>query len=396
MAFATRYRINLLESERRTLEELIRKQSAAQNIVKRARIILMANGEGKTNQEIADQAGIRNTEVTRWTRRWIERALEPVEDRLADLPRSGRPDNFNAEQWCAIVAMACEPPESYERPITHWTSRELAQEVIKQGIVETISAGHIRKILKNMKLQPHRDRYWLNAKADERKDERIGDICTVYRESMSKTDEITFSVDEMTGIQALERIAPDQPMSPGNPVAREFEYKRNGTQTLIAALEIATGKVRAHCGDTRTEEDFGRFIEELIRQNPGHRVYHFVSDQLNTHKSETLVRLVAEIGGLTIDLGEKGKRGILQSMQTREEFLSKTDKTVVFHYTPKHASWMNQIEIWFGILMKKVVKRGNFRSKEALKKKLLDFIDYFNTTMAKPFRWTYQGKPLMA
>lgn len=179
-------------------------------------------------------------------------------------------------------------------------------------------------------------------------------------------------------------------------MAREFEYKRNGTQTLIAALEIATGKVRAHCGDTRTEEDFARFIEELIRQHPGYRVYHFVSDQLNTHKSETLVRLVAEIDGLDIDLGEKGKSGILQSMQTREEFLSKADKTVVFHYTPKHASWMNQIEIWFGILMKKVVKRGDFSSTEVLKKKLLDFIDYFNTTMAKPFRWTYQGKPLMA
>lgn len=214
MAFATRYRINLLESERRTLEELIRKQSAAQNIVKRARIILMGNGEGKTNQEIADQLGIRNTDVTRWTQRWIERALEPVEDRLADLPRSGRPDTFSAKQWCGIVALACEPPESYERPITHWTSRELAQEAIKQGIVETISAGHIRKILKSLAIQPHRDRYWLNAKADERKEERIEDICTVYRESMSKTDEITFSVDEMTGIQALERIAPDQPMSP--------------------------------------------------------------------------------------------------------------------------------------------------------------------------------------
>ncbi len=334
--------------------------------------------------------------VTSWTKRWIDRSLDAVEDRLADLPRSGRPDTISAEQWCRIIALACEPPQDHGYPISHWTSKELAAEAVKQGIVDALSPGHLRKVLKKMAIQPHRDRYWLNAKADERKDERIADICILYRESADKTDEITFSVDEMTGIQALERIADDRPMSPGKPVAREFEYKRNGTQTLIAAINVATGAVHAHCGDTRTEEDFSRFIEESIRQRPGYRIYHFVSDQLNTHKSEALVRLAAKLDGPDIDLGEKGKRGILESMQTREEFLSKTDKTVVFHYTPKHASWMNQIEIWFGILSKKVTKRGNFRSKTELREKLLAFIDYFNTTMAKPFRWTYQGKPLLA
>ncbi len=236
----------------------------------------------------------------------------------------------------------------------------------------------------------------MNAKADERKEERIADICTVYQQSADKAEEIAFSVDEMTGIQALERIAADLPMSCGKPLAREFEYKRHGTQTLIAAIEIATGQVQAYCGDRRTEQDFSRFIETLIRQHRGYRVYHIVVDQLNTHKSEALVRLTAELSGLNLDLGQKGKDGILKSMQTREEFLSKTDKTVVFHYTPKHASWMNQIEIWFGILAKKVIRRENFRSKEALKERLLSFIDYFNATMAKPFRWTYQGKPLRA
>lgn len=236
----------------------------------------------------------------------------------------------------------------------------------------------------------------MNAKADDRKDERIADICALYQQAAENADEITFSVDEMTGIQALERIAPDLPMSSGKPLAREFEYKRNGTQTLIAAIEVATGTVQAHCGDTRTEEDFSQFIEGLLQRHRGYRVYHIVLDQLNTHKSESLVRLTATLSGLDIDLGVKGKSGILASMQTREAFLSKTDKPVVFHYTPKHASWMNQIEIWFGILTKKVVKRGHFRSKTELRDKLLAFIDYFNATMAKPFRWTYQGKPLAA
>jgi len=204
------------------------------------------------------------------------------------------------------------------------------------------------------------------------------------------------STDEMTGIQALERIAPDLPMAARKPVAVEFEYQRHGTQTLIAAIEVAMGTVCGWVGDTRTEADFARFIEWVVQINPGYRVYHFVLDQLNTHKSETLVRTTAKLCGLEMDLGEKGTSGILRSMETREEFLSRLDKPVVFHYTPKHASWMNQIEIWFGILARKVIKRGNFRSKAELRDKLMAFIDYFNTTMAKPFKWTYQGKPLVA
>jgi len=236
----------------------------------------------------------------------------------------------------------------------------------------------------------------LNAKADPNKEARIGEICAVYRTCSDKHDEIVFSVDEMTGIQALERIAPDLALAPGKPLAREFEYKRHGTQTLIAALRVAMGSVYAHCGATRTEEDFCRFIATLIERHPGYRVYRFVVDQLNTHKSEALVRLAAGLSGLDTDLGVKGERGILRSMDSRAAFLARDDKRAVFHYTPRHASWMNQIEIWFGILAKKVVRRGNFHSKEDLREKLLTFIEYFNATMAKPFRWTYQAKPLVA
>ncbi|CAK0772802.1 hypothetical protein CCP3SC15_4640004 [Gammaproteobacteria bacterium] len=129
--------------------------------------------------------------MTQWTKRWVERALKPIRDRLSDLLRPGRPDTISAEQCCQIMALACEPPEKYGRPITHWSSEELAAEAVKQGIVEKLSASHLRKVLKSKTLQPHRSRYWLNAKPDERKEERIGDVSTLYCEAPNKPDELS-------------------------------------------------------------------------------------------------------------------------------------------------------------------------------------------------------------
>lgn len=209
--------------------------------------------------------------------------------------------------------------------------------------------------------------------------------------------ERTVSLDEMTGIQALERKAPDLPMRPGKIHRREFEYIRHGTQTLIASFDVAQGQViAASVGETRTEADYLAHVQHTVGTDPKATKWHWVMDCLNTHQSASLGRYVAQVEGLDIDLGRKGKSGILQSMATRTAFLTDPTHHIVFHFTPKHCSWLNQIEIWFGILMRKLLKRGNFLSQADLKTRILDFIEYFNRTMAKPFQWTYKGKALTA
>lgn len=199
----------------------------------------------------------------------------------------------------------------------------------------------------------------------------------------------------MTGIQAIERKEKDLPLRPAKVRRREFEYIRHGTQALIANFDVVTGQViHPTCGDSRNEQDFAQNIRKLIETDPDAKKWNLIMDCLNTHQSETLVRLVAEKEGLDIDLGIKGKSGILKSMKTRTAFLSDSTHKIVFHYTPLHSSWLNQIEIWFSILVRKLLKRGNFISTFDLKTKILNFIDYFNRTMAKPFKWTYKGKVL--
>jgi len=175
---------------------------------------------------------------------------------------------------------------------------------------------------------------------------------------------------------------------------REFEYERHGTRCFILSRDVVTGKVLApHAGPTRTEEDFLAHMQAVIATDPKASRWHIVCDNLNIHQSASLVRWVAQISGIEKDLGKKGEYGILALMPRRAAFLSDPSHKVVFHYTPNHSSWMNQIEIWLSILVRKVLRRGSFTSVEDLQSKVLAFIDYYNQT-AKPFKWTYQGKPL--
>ena len=247
-------------------------------------------------------------------------------------------------------------------------------------------------------MQPHRVEYWLNAKPDDPVtfSAQVAAVCAAYQQAPAVAQDggHTISTDEKTGIQALERAAPTLPMKPGLVERPEYEYLRHGTQCLIANFDVATGEVVAPTiGPSRTEEDFAGHITRTLATDP-EAPWLFIVDQLNIHKSEALVRLVAESCGITEDLGEKEQRGILQSMSTRAAFLSDLSHRIRFLYTPKHTSWLNQIELWFSILVRRLLKRGNFTSVEDLRQRILACSAYFNKTMAKPFKWTYKGRPL--
>jgi putative transposase len=235
----------------------------------------------------------------------------------------------------------------------------------------------------------------LTAVPDEQREEKMVAGCQVYAQAAqrAKQGERTISLDELTGVQALERKAPDLPMQPGKVLRREFEYIRHGTLSWFINFDVVTGKViEPSWGPTRTEEDALAHVQRLIASDRKATKWYLMVDNLNIHQSESLVRWVAEREGIGPEaLGGKGKRGILQSMESRAAFLHDPTHQVVFYYTPKHASWMNQVEIWLSILVRKLLKRGDFSSLDDLRDQILAFIAYYNLTMAKPIKWTYTG-----
>lgn len=406
-------KVTITERQHDLLETICNAPTASSQLRQRATIVLSAFRK-RSNEEIATEVGLSRRQVSIWRRRWadawdrliriectqsqaaLRRAVEQV---LRDEPRAGSPGKFTPEQIVEILAVACEPPKKSGRPITHWTAHELTDEVVKRGIVPSISVTQVGRYLREAALQPHKKRYWLNTRE---KDplvfrQRVEAVCDAYREAPALARDQgthTISTDEMTGLQALERSAPSQPMTYGRPERIESEYTRHGTLTLIGNFSVTTGELIAPTiGPTRTELDFVEHIARTVATDP-EAGWVFVVDNLNIHISEMLVRFVAKACGIEEPLGRKNVRGILKSVASRQAFLSEKSHRIRFVYTPKHSSWLNQIETVFGVIMRKVIRRGSFTSVDDLESKLSNFIEYFNRVFAQPFHWTYTGRPL--
>jgi transposase len=406
-------KVTITERQHDLLQTIRNAPTASLQLRQRATIVLSAF-QKRRNEDIATEVGLSRRQVSTWRRRWadawdrligiectqsraaLRRAVEQV---LRDEPRAGSPGKFTPEQVVEILAVACEPPKQSGRPITHWTAHELADEVVKRRIVPSISATQVGRYLREAALQPHKKRYWLNTRE---KDplvfrQRVEAVCDTYREAPALARDQgthTISTDEMTGLQALERSAPSQPMTYGKPERIESEYTRHGTLTLIGNFCVTTGElIKPTIGPTRTELDFVEHIAQTVATDP-EAGWVFVVDNLNIHISEMLVRFVAKACGIEEPLGRKNVRGILKPVASRQTFLSEKSHRIRFVYTPKHSSWLNQIETIFGVIMRKVIRRGSFTSVDDLQSKLLNFIAYFNRVFAKPFNWTYTGRPL--
>ncbi len=405
--------IQLTDKQRSHLEKEYRnRRLCPQQLSSRAHIILLA-ADGQSNASIARSTGYSSETVRMWRSRWLLHATSIMQaeeegktddfknfilSALSDKYRSGAPLKFSAEQVCRLIAVSLEDPQKSGYPISNWTPYDLRTEIIKRGIVADISGRTIQRIWNSADLKPHLIRYWEypGQTDDPEFQQEVREVCQVYHDAPSFAEKggHTVSTDEKTGIQALGSPSPTLPMKSGLPERQEFNYVRNGTVALIASFCVVTGLVIDSTGPTRTEADFLTHIQQVVSQDPN-ASWRFVVDQLNTHKSESLVRFVAEQCQIETDLGIKGKEGVLKSMETRAAFLQDTSHRIHFVYTPKHASWLNQVEMWFSILVRRLLKKLRCDSTEELKKKIHDFVEYFNNNLAKPFKWTYKGKPLM-
>lgn len=343
--------VRLTDDERRELERRVRARTTAQRMVARCRIVLMA-AEGTSNRQIAAAVGMKPHYVGLWRRRFESERLAGLEDR----PRSGRPRTYGHDERLRIVAAATS-----ERPewASQWSHSLLADYLSDIGI----SASQVGRILAALDIKPHQVRGWLTRKDDPEFWERAADVCGLYLSRPANA--LVLSVDEKTAMGARSRKHPTLPVAPGRPERVEFEYRRNGTASIVAALDVHSGEVLAEDIPRNNSEHFIAFLEGIDRSVDPTLTIHLVMDNGSSHVS-------------------KATKAWLEA-----------HPRFVAHYTPKHASWLNQVELFFSILTRRLLKRGEFESRDDLVAKIMGFIAEYDRT-AKPFRWTYDGTPLKA
>jgi transposase len=349
-------RLEISGEDRVELERIVRASSSEVRMVERARIVLAA-GEGLTSEQIAARVGCGERTVKKWRPRYARAGMAG----LRDAPRSGRPLTHGPQTRALLIAKACTRPESEEsgQRRERWTYRELGEEV---GMSE--SQAHV--ILWRAQIKPHRTDYWIMSDfSREGFEERMGEVCGLYVDPPANV--LVVSLDEKTGIQAKSPVKPDQPARPGKPARREHEYTRNGTQCLFAALKVHHGDVLAMPSKTRNRWDLIRFLDHLDAEIP------IIEGQ--------------QIVAITDNLSTRATEEVQQWLTDHPRWS--------FQFTPTHASWLNQIEIFFSILYRRLLKHGIFTSEDDLAQQMLAFIETYNQT-ATPFAWTYTGKTLNA
>jgi len=378
--------IQLVTDERDALERILRTATATQRDVLRASIVLLA-AEGHANSAIAEMLGVEENTVGKWRRRFAKRRVAG----LRDEPRSGRPPKFTPRQKTRVLKKATQRPRDYGVPFSHWDAASLSRLAVEAGITKSIHPTTVWRWLNEADLKPHRVQYWLRSE-DPDFEEKSQDVIRVYlaARSQAKRGIATFSIDEKTSIQARERVRPDLPVIRGVPQRIEHEYKRHGTLCLTAGLNVATGEVQGLLTPDRPAPVFAGFLEDLIASVPDARKIHIVADNLNTHLHHDACEVVAAASDVTYDPDR------YKTMPLRGKFLTSARHRVVFHFTPKHASWLNQIEIWFSVLARKLLNRESFPSLRALRAAIRRFISYYNRHLAHPYRWTYTGTPCRA
>jgi transposase len=301
------------------------------------------------------------------------------------------PGLFPPEDRHKVVCLATAPPAEQDLPTTHWSLDDLAYHILQEVHYADMSRSTIQRILAESELRPHKSRYWLTSH-DPDFEAKVLDVCRLYLDAprLYRHGELVICVDEKTGIQALERARPTTPGQPGQDERRDYEYIRHGTRCLTGSRVVATGQVIGSVTADRKTWDFVRHIRDVVESFPQATRFHWVMDNLNTHWTFELCQYLGRLSDVWED------RPSLRTGAARRAFLTNPRHKHVVHFTPKHGSWMNQIEIWFGVLSRQLLRRGEFRSTAELSDRIQKFIAYYNCHLAFPYEWTYTGKPMVS